>query len=111
MKLVLRARSASKGLALDPCLRCGLVKKQRGPQPMQFEHPPRVKDLQARLLAFQNEFIAPNEKTYYDQLATNRWLIPPILEELKAKARAAGLWNLFLPDSRFGAGLTNVEYA
>ena len=56
-------------------------------------------------------YIYPNEKTYYEQIEQNRWQPPPILEELKTKARAEGLWNLFLPDSEYGAGLTNLEYA
>jgi len=56
--------------------------------------------------------VYPNEKTYHDQLNEgDRWQIPPIMEELKAKARKAELWNLFLPESKRGAGLTNLEYA
>jgi acyl-CoA dehydrogenase len=79
---------------------------------MMFEHSPKVKELQARLSAFMQEHIYPQEKTYCEQLdAGDRWRIPPILEELKAKARAARLWNLFLPESADGAGLTNLEYA
>ncbi len=60
-----------------------------------------------------DEHIYPNESTFREQLesAEDRWSIPPIMEELKAKARAEGLWNLFLPDSEYGAGLTNLEYA
>jgi alkylation response protein AidB-like acyl-CoA dehydrogenase len=60
------------------------------------------------------EHVYPNEATYYEQLASfgaDRWQIPPIIEELKGKARAAGLWNLFLPESHHGAGFTNLEYA
>jgi acyl-CoA dehydrogenase len=77
-----------------------------------FEHSPKVKDLQTRLLAFLDEHIYPSEQTYYEQLdAGGRWRIPAVLEDLKGKARAAGLWNLFLPESEFGAGLTNREYA
>ena len=59
------------------------------------------------------QHVYPNEKTYEDQLneAPTRWTIPPIMEQLKEKARSEGLWNLFLPESEFGAGLTNVEYA
>src|SRR5215470_18945187 len=55
--------------------------------------------------------IYPNESVYEAQVAANRWEQPPIMEELKPKARAAGLWNLFLPDSEYGAGLSNLEYA
>ena len=59
-----------------------------------------------------DEHIYPNEKTYQEQIETgDRWQIPAIMEELKAKAKAAGLWNLFLPDREHGAGLTNLEYA
>src|SRR5258707_7980332 len=79
---------------------------------MMFEHSPKVKDLQNRLAAFMDEFIYPNEKTYHDQCqAGERWRIPPIMEELKVKGKRAGLWNLFLPESADGAGLTNLEYA
>jgi acyl-CoA dehydrogenase len=79
---------------------------------MIFEHSSKVKDLQARVSAFVDEFVRPNEKTYYEQLdKEGRWKIPPIMEELKVKARLAGLWNLFLPASEYGAGLSNLEYA
>lgn len=72
----------------------------------------RAKDIRLRLLAFMDEHIYPNEKTYCAQgLAGDRWQPRPIIEELKAKAKAAGLWNLFLPESAQGAGLTNLEYA
>ena len=69
--------------------------------------------LQSRLSAFMDEAVYPAEAAYFDQVesATNRWESPPVMEELKDRARAAGLWNLFLPESQFGAGLTNVEYA
>jgi acyl-CoA dehydrogenase len=64
------------------------------------------------LIAFLNETIYPAETTYGEQLEANgRRQIPPIMEELKSKARGAGLWNLFLPESEYGAGLTNLEYA
>src|SRR5215471_11337930 len=78
---------------------------------MFFEHSPRVKYLQKRLLAFMDEHIYPSERIYEAQVAADRWRPPPVVEELKGKARAAGLWNLFLPDSEHGAGLTNLEYA
>jgi acyl-CoA dehydrogenase len=78
---------------------------------MQFEHSAKVKDLQKRLAAFMDEHIYPNEKRYHDEIEANRWQPTKIIEELKPKARSAGLWNLFLPDREFGAGLTNLEYA
>jgi acyl-CoA dehydrogenase len=79
---------------------------------MIFEPSARVGQLQERLSAFMAEHIYPNEKTYAEQVqAGDRWQPPAIVEELKARARAAGLWNLFLPDSEYGAGLTNLEYA
>jgi acyl-CoA dehydrogenase len=68
--------------------------------------------LRERLAAFMDEHIYPNEKTYHEQIATgDRWQFPAVMEELKAKAKAASLWNLFLPDSEHGVGLTNLEYA
>ncbi|PWB59824.1 MAG: acyl-CoA dehydrogenase, partial [Bradyrhizobiaceae bacterium] len=79
---------------------------------MDFEHSERVESLRARLEAFMQEHIYPNEARYFEQ--TERlgpWKVQPVVEELKPKARAAGLWNLFLPESDYGAGLTNTEYA
>ena len=78
---------------------------------MHFDFTPKVQDLQKRLQAFMDEHIYPNEKLFYEQVAQNRWQPVPIIDELKPKARAAGLWNLFLPHSANGAGLTNLEYA
>jgi len=79
---------------------------------MHFDHTAKVADLQRRLSAFMDEHIYPNERTYHEQIAEgDRWQPTAIVEELKPKARAAGLWNLFLPESEYGAGLTNVEYA
>ncbi len=78
---------------------------------MDFEPSERTRDLLERLGAFMDAHVYPNERLYHEQVAADRWGHPPILEELKAKARAAGLWNLFLPESEHGAGLTNVEYA
>ena len=80
---------------------------------MDFGHSERAQDFQGRLTAFMDEHVYPNERTYAEQLAAfeDRWSIPPIMEELKDKAKSAGLWNLFLPDSDLGAGLTNLEYA
>ena len=79
---------------------------------MDFDHSSRVKALQKKLDDFMAEFIYPNEPTYRHQTTTeDRWRPPPIVDELKSKARSAGLWNLFLPESDLGAGLTNLEYA
>ena len=78
---------------------------------MNFEHSSKVKDLQERLAAFMDEHIYPNEARYYAEIAENRWQPVRAIEELKPKARAAGLWNLFLPENEHGAGLTNLEYA
>ena len=79
---------------------------------MNFEFTPKVKELQQKLSDFMDEHIYPNEKLFYQQINEgDRWQPVPILEELKPKARAAGLWNLFLPASERGAGLTNLEYA
>jgi acyl-CoA dehydrogenase len=79
---------------------------------MDFEYTQKVKDLQARLNAFMDEHVYPNEKRFFDEVAEgDRWQPTQIIETLKEKARAAGLWNLFLPASEHGAGLTNLEYA
>ena len=78
---------------------------------MKFEYSDKVKALQRRLQAYMDEYIYPNEQRFLDEIGRNRWLPARITEELKPKARAAGLWNLFLPDSEDGAGLTNLEYA
>ena len=72
----------------------------------------RSQSLRARVQAFMDEHVYPNEELYYTQVEEgDRWAEPPILTELKAKAKAADLWNLFLPESDKGAGLTNLEYA
>ncbi|MEH6560516.1 MAG: acyl-CoA dehydrogenase family protein [Marinobacter sp.] len=78
-----------------------------------FELSDKAKKLQAQLIEFMDAYIYPNESTHHEQVekAENRWAPVPITEELKAKAKAEGLWNLFLPESDLGAGLTNFEYA
>jgi acyl-CoA dehydrogenase len=78
---------------------------------MHFEHSAKVQALQRKLSAFMDEHVYPHESTYQEQIREDPWRPPPIVEESKAKAREAGLWNLFLPDSDYGAGLTNLEYA
>jgi len=77
-----------------------------------FELSDKAKDLHQRVSAFMDEHVYPNEHLHHEQVEQgNRWEPTPILEELKKKAKDAGLWNLFLPESDFGAGLTNFEYA
>ena len=77
-----------------------------------LEFSPTALDWQGRVKAFMDEQIYPAEPTFYEQLNEgDRWQIPEVLEELKAKAKAAGLWNMFLPASQNGAGLSNYEYA
>ena len=80
---------------------------------MIFEPSDRVRELKSALEAFMEEHVYPNESLYDDQIneGESRWVEIPILEELKAKAKEDGLWNLFLPESDRGAGLTNLEYA
>ena len=79
---------------------------------MNFEYSNKVKDLQEKLTNFMNEHVYKNEFVYKEEVEKGgRWCVPKIMEDLKSKAKAQGLWNLFLPESDFGAGLTNVEYA
>lgn len=80
---------------------------------MDFELSARARAYVDQVRAFMDEHVLPNEATFAQQLesAPSRWTIPPVMEELKAKARRAGLWNLFMPDPEYGAGLTNLEYA
>ncbi len=80
---------------------------------MDFEYSAKVKALQQRVTDFMDLVVYPNERVFHEQLnaAPTRWSIPPIMEEMKAQARDLGLWNLFLPESEYGAGLTNLEYA
>lgn len=79
---------------------------------MEFEYSDKVQALRQQVLQFMDEYIYPNERRFYDEINTgDRWQPTRVVEELKEKARAAGLWNLFLPESEYGAGLTNLEYA
>ena len=79
---------------------------------MIFEYTDKVKALQERVGAFMDEHVYPNEETLEAQVNEgDRWQAPALLDDLKTKARAADLWNLFLPESEHGAGLTNLEYA
>ena len=78
---------------------------------MEFDFSSKVKELQRRLRAFLHEYIYPSEHRFQQEVERNRWVPVRVIEELKPQARAAGLWNLFLPDSEDGSGLTNLEYA
>jgi acyl-CoA dehydrogenase len=83
---------------------------------MDFSFSPRTQQLQQRVSAFMAEHVYPDEARWHEEIqaataAGKRWTPVPVIEELKPKARAAGLWNLFLPESEYGAGLTNQEYA
>src|SRR5579862_4831201 len=83
---------------------------------MDFDYSPRQREMMGRVQEFMDRHVHPAEKVYAAQMdeATqkgNRWIVVPIVEELKAKAKAQGLWNFFLPHSKWGPGLTNLEYA
>ncbi len=80
--------------------------------PMSFDPSPKVRDPRRRLTAFMEEHSYPNEKRHIEEAESyGPWKVLPLIDELKPKARAEGLWNLFLPESEHGAGLTNLEYA
>jgi alkylation response protein AidB-like acyl-CoA dehydrogenase len=85
---------------------------------MNFESSPKAKDYLERVRRFMRDEIEPVERKHWEEIHTRnnggdwkKWTIPPVVEELKTKARAAGLWNLFLSDPKLGAGLTTLEYA
>lgn len=80
---------------------------------MDFGYSEKVHAMRARLEEFMRDVVDPGERVYLEQLraAKSRWTVPPIMDEMKRAARDAGLWNLFLPESDFGAGLSNLEYA
>ena len=79
---------------------------------MNFDYSDKTKDLIARMEAFMDEHVYPNEQRFMAEVAEgDRWQPTKLIDELKPKAQKAGLWNLFLPDSEYGAGLTNLEYA
>ena len=80
---------------------------------MDFQHSPKAQDYLKRVKDFMKNEIEPVEEAYLRELHSldNKWVVLPIIEELKAKAKAAGLWNMFLPDEHYGAGLSTLEYA
>lgn len=80
---------------------------------MNFEYTNKINDLIDKINVFMDKFIYPNEQVYFEAIESSesRWNIPPIIEEIKDEAKKVNLWNLFLPDSDYGAGLSNLEYA
>jgi len=92
---------------------CRLRRRFRRQPPLDFSYGEKTRFALERLERFMQEHVTPNEAAYYRQHAAqaDRWQSPPMLEELKQKARQAGLWNLFLPESEHGAGFSNLEYA
>jgi acyl-CoA dehydrogenase len=91
---------------------CGLAPGLEGPQSMIFEKSQRVRDLGQQLESFMVDHVYPNEERFYREAEElGPWKIYPVVEELKPLARGRGLWNLFLPQSAYGAGLSNLEYA
>src|SRR6185369_16219651 len=107
-----KPRAQSRGCRLGHGATTGLD----GSGDMDFAHSPKVQELAARLARFMDDHVYPAEPVFAAEVeqhrrAGNPWVATKVMEELKGKARAAGLWNLFLPDSDLGAGLTNLEYA
>lgn len=80
---------------------------------MNFDYTPKVRELMAAVTAFMDEHVYCSEAEYFEAVdnGESRWTVPPVMETLKKRAHEAGLWNLFLPDSEYGAGLSNLEYA
>jgi acyl-CoA dehydrogenase len=80
---------------------------------MDFAHSPRTQELLERLIAFGEREVSPREEPYMRELLSREdpWVVLPAIEELKESAKQEGLWNLFLPDEKLGAGLSNIEYA
>jgi acyl-CoA dehydrogenase len=78
-----------------------------------FEHSAKSKEYQEKLLDFMDNHIYPNERVYAEQMMAQEdvHVMPPVMEQLKKEARSRGLWNLFMPDERYGAGLSNLDYA
>src|SRR5689334_7792064 len=92
--------------------------RQRPEHAMDFEPSAKARDYVARVRAFMREYVFPVEKDYWAEVDAaarggdwRTWKIPALMESLKAKARAEGLWNMFLPDEKLGAGLSIVDYA
>lgn len=111
-KILVHSVRKFASLVLDERQERALDQSFTSEQAMNLEPSAKVKDLQKRVTAFMEEYVYPIEKVCAEEAQTaNRWQPHRALEELKAKAKAQGLWNLFLPENEFGAGLTNLEYA
>jgi acyl-CoA dehydrogenase len=106
---LIRLIPARRGISNQPQKQIKFPKPKEAAMP--YEPTEKIKLLSAKLTAFMQEHIYPNEQRYHDEIKKNRWHPTQIIEELKPKARSAGLWNLFLPNDEQGAGLTNLEYA
>ena len=80
---------------------------------MNLEYTSKINNLIDEIKVFMDKFIYPNEQVYFEAIESSesRWNIPPVIEEIKDEAKKVNLWNLFLPDSDYGAGLSNLEYA
>ena len=80
---------------------------------MNLEYTNKINTLIDKINVFMDKFIYPNERVYFEAIESSksRWNIPPVMEEIKVEAKKVNLWNLFLPDSEYGAGLSNLEYA
>ena len=87
--------------------------RRAGVQSVNFEYTAKVQELRERVSGFMNSHVYPSEEAYFHALEgdAGRWIIPPVMEDLKTRAQEAGLWNLFLPESEYGASLSNLEYA
>src|ERR1700733_12077294 len=82
-----------------------------GSRSMDFELSPKIGELKSRIESFMAHSVYPNEEEAFAQIEADRWRPVPVIESLKGEAKAAGLWNLFLPDSEHGVGLSNLDYA
>ncbi len=103
--------SPAFGLSVRVCRAPAAPNDSRNPI-MDFAPSPRVEKLRTELLEFMDRYITPNERVAVEQVhaSGDEHATPPIVKELKKKAKAAGLWNLFMPDERYGPGLKNWEY-
>src|SRR5437868_795674 len=106
------SRSSARRCGTRPSRRCRAASADPSGHTMEFEYSSKTRELVERVSAFMDAQVYPNEQRFRREVDEgDRWAPVPLMEELKAKAKAQGLWNLFLPESDAGAGLTNLEYA